>query len=501
MSEKLNELKRRLAEIQDLDRTAALLSWDMQTYMPPGGTEGRAFQRATISRLAHERLTADEIGRLLDDLEQETRGLPYDDDTASLLRITRREYERERRIPTELVGEIAQATGQAMPAWTRARAEKNFALFEPHLQKILELKVREAEYLGYQDRIYDALLDLYEPGMKSAQVAKIFDEVRQELVPLVRALGERADRIDDSILHRTYDEQKQWNLTVEVLHCMGFDFENGRQDKSVHPFTNSFSNRDVRVTTRVDRRFFSMAFFGSMHEGGHALYEQGSPDKFERTPLAGGTSLGVHESQSRLWENLVGRSRPFWKFFFQKFAAAFPENARAADPEQMYRAVNRVQPSFIRVEADEVTYNLHIMLRFQLENQLLEQKLRVRDVPEAWNAAMQEFLGVTPPDVATGALQDIHWSIGSIGYFPTYSLGTIFSVQLLEQARQELPDLDAQFERGEFAPLLAWLRRNVHQHGRKFTLNELAERITGEPLQTRSYIRYLKTKFGELYGL
>ena len=388
-----------------------------------------------------------------------------------------------------------------MPAWAQARAESDYDLLAPHLEKIFDLKRQEAKYLGYQDRMYDALLDIYEPGMKTARVQAIFDEVRKELLALVRAISERGEVVDYSILEREYDEQKQWDLSLEALRLIGFDFENGRQDKSVHPFTSSFSNRDVRVTTRLSRNYFPMAFFGTLHEGGHALYEQGSPDRFNRTPLEGGTSLGVHESQSRLWENLVGRSRSFWEFFFARFRDAFPESLNGADRETIYRAVNRVRPSLIRVEADEVTYNLHIMLRFQMENALLEEKIAVRDVPAAWNAAMQEFLGVTPPNVAEGALQDIHWSIGSIGYFPTYSLGTFFSVQLFDRARADIPDLDARFVRGDFGTLLGWLREHVHQHGRKFTLDELAERITGEPLQTRSYVRYLRDKFGEIYDL
>lgn len=501
MEEQLNELKARLGEVWDIAQAASVLHWDLQTYMPPGGAEARAQQNATLSRLAHAKFTADEIGRLLDDLRAATQGQPYEDDAVSLIRITRRDYDKARRVPSEFVAELAHTTGIAHHAWTQARAESDFKLFAPHLQKIVELKMREAEYLGYQERIYDALLDQYEPDMKTAQVEAIFDAVRRELVPLVRAIRERLDLVDPAPLRREYDEQQQWDLTIAALKCIGYDFTRGRQDKSVHPFTTSFSNRDVRVTTRVDRHYFPMALFGTLHEGGHALYELGSPDRFERTPLAGGTSLGVHESQSRLWENLVGRSRPFWQFFFQRFSAMFPAAASDLDAERMYRVVNRVEPSLIRVEADEVTYNLHVMLRFQMENALLEGKLKVADVPEAWNAAMQEYLGVTPPNVALGALQDVHWSSGYIGYFSTYSLGTFFSVQLFDKARADLPALDEQFARGEFSHLLAWLRENIHQHGRKFTLNELAVRVTGEPLQTRSYIKYLKEKYSEIYDL
>jgi carboxypeptidase Taq len=501
MEDNLSKLKTLLGEVHDLEKAAALLNWDMQTYMPRGGTSARSHQSATLSRLAHDKFTADEIGRLLEDLEAATRSQPYEDDTVSLLRVTHREYDRARRLPGELVQDLAQTEGLAMPAWAQARAESTFELFEPHLEKIIQLKRREANYVGYQDRMYDALLDTYEPGMKTARVQAIFDDVRKELVPLVRAISGRGDVVDDSVLAREYDERKQWDLSLEALRLIGFEFVNGRQDKSVHPFTTSFSNRDVRVTTRLSRKYFPMALFGSLHEGGHALYEQGSPDKFNRTPLEGGASLGVHESQSRLWENLVGRSRAFWEFFFTRFRDTFPEAVDGTGREMVYRAVNRVCPSLIRVEADEVTYNLHIMLRFQIENALLEGKIAVRDVPEAWNVAMQEFLGITPPDVAQGALQDIHWSHGAIGYFPTYALGTFFSVQLFDRARADIPDLYARFARGDLGALLGWLREHVHRHGRKFTLDELAQRITGEPLQTRSYIHYLKDKYGEIYDL
>lgn len=491
----------RLGEVHDLEKAAALLNWDMQTYMPHGGATARSRQSATLSRLAHDKFTSDEIGRLLEDLEAAVRSLPYEDDTVSLVRVTRREYDRARRLPGELVHDLAQAEGLAMPAWAEARAESNYEKFAPHLEKILDLKRQEAGYLGYEDRMYDALLDLYEPGMKTARVQGIFDDVRRELVPLVRSISGRGEPVDHSIMEREFDEKKQWELGLEALRLIGFDLRNGRQDVSVHPFTTSFSNKDVRLTTRLSRNYFPMAFFGTLHEGGHALYEQGSPDKFSRTPLEGGTSLGVHESQSRLWENLVGRSRPFWEFFATRLRDVFPEVLDGAGVDAIYRAVNRVRPSLIRVEADEVTYNLHIMLRFRIENELLEGKIEVRDVPEAWNAEMKDLLGITPPDVAQGALQDIHWSHGSIGYFPTYSLGTFFSVQLFDRARTDIPDMDARFSRGDFGALLAWLREHVHRHGRKFTLEELAMRITGEPLQTRSYINYLRDKFGEIYAL
>ncbi len=501
MTEKLTELKTLLAEVDDLGKAAAVLSWDQQANMPPGGAPARASQLATLSRLSHERFTNERVGHLLYDLSKETRDVSYDDDTVSLVRVLKRDYEKAVRLPSTFVAELAEASGLGTTAWAQARAANDWAAFQDHLKKMIELKQREAEYIGYHDKIYDALLDTYEPDMKTAQVAEIFDAVRRELVPLVRAISEHAERVDDSVVHRSYEHAKQWDLAQQALRAIGYDFERGRMDQVPHPFCTTFSNHDVRVTNRVLPNFFNSCFFGALHEGGHALYEQGSPDRFERTGLGGGTSLGVHESQSRLWENLVGRSYAFWEFFFPKFKKTFRKNAADMDAEKMYRAVNKVQPSFIRIEADEVTYSLHIMLRFEAENLLLENKLKVSELPGWWDEAMSSYLGVVPPDVARGALQDIHWSMGLCGYFPTYALGSIFSAQLFEQAREQLGDLDEQFARGEFSPLREWLTANIYQHARKYTLNEIAMRVTGEPLQTRSYIAYLKSKYSEIYGL
>lgn len=501
MSETLTELKTLLAEVDDLGKAAAVLAWDQQAYMPPGGAPARASQLATLSRISHERFTSERVGRLLYELSKETDDLPFDDDTASLVRVTKRDYEKAVRLPSTFVAELAEASGLGTTAWAQARAENNWEGFQDHLKRMIELKQREAEYIGYHGQMYDALLDTYEPEIKTSQVAEIFDGVRRELVPLVRAIAENADRVDDSVVHRAYDPAKQWDLAQEALRIIGYDFQRGRMDKVPHPFCTSFSNHDVRVTNRVLPEFFNSAFYGALHEGGHALYELGSPDRFERTGLGGGTSLGVHESQSRMWENMVGRSRPFWQYFFPKFKKVFRKNAADMDAEKMYRAVSAVKPSFIRVEADEVTYSLHVMLRFEAENLLLENKLSVSDLPSWWDEAMSSYLGVTPPDVAHGALQDVHWSMGLYGYFPTYSLGSILAAQLFDKARAVMPDLDEQFARGEYTPLREWLTDNIYQHARKYTLNELAVRITGEPLQTRSYLGYLKNKYSEIYGL
>jgi carboxypeptidase Taq len=501
VKEKLRELKTRLGEVKDIETAASVLAWDQMTYMPPAGTAARAEQLATLQKTAHALFVSDEIGHLLEELQAETGGLDYDSDEASLVRVTARDYERERKIPDWLVAEMAKATALAHNAWVQARAESNYPHFQPHLQKIVDLNIQMAEALGYQGRIYDALLDLFEPEMKTAQVAQVFDELKTELLPLVRAITEEKDAVDDDILFRDYDEEKQWAFGLEVLRQMGFDFERGRQDKSAHPFTTSFSTNDVRVTTRVNRNQFRTALFGSIHEGGHALYEQGLRPVLERTPLCEGASLGIHESQSRLWENLVGRSRGFWAFYFPRLKEIFPEQLDGVDLETFYKAANKVEPSMIRVEADEVTYNLHIFLRFELENDMLEEKTKLSDLPEAWNAKMKDYLGIIPANDAEGVLQDIHWSSGTIGYFPTYALGTLLSVQFYNQALAEIPEIPAQIERGEFTPLRTWLQEHIYVHGKKFTPAELVKRVTGSELSARPFVEYIRAKYGDIYGL
>ena len=418
-----------------------------------------------------------------------------------MISVTRRDYHKSRKVPADLVAEIARVTGQAVDVWTQARAQSDWKPFEPYLQKIVDLNRKLADALGYAEKPYDALLDQYEPDMQTSEVQAVFDSIKPELIALVKQIAAKAGAVSDDVLHREFDEQAQWNFGLDVIKRYGFNFERGRQDRSVHPFTTSFSIGDVRITTRVDRTFLSPALFGTLHECGHALYEQGFNRDLERTPLADGASLGMHESQSRMWENLVGRSRPFWQFFFPKLQAAFPAQLADQTLDSFYRAANKVSPSFIRVEADEVTYGLHIMLRFELENEMIEGRLKMADVPEAWNAKMQDFMGITPPTTALGALQDIHWSGGMIGYFPTYQLGNLISLQLWDKINADIPDLTEQITRGEFGALLTWLRTNLHQHGRKFTSTELLQRITGGGLNPAPYLKYLKAKFGEVYGL
>ncbi|MBN1221372.1 MAG: carboxypeptidase M32 [Anaerolineae bacterium] len=500
MEEKFKTLSDKLKEIKNISSAVALLHWDQQVNMPPGGSQARAEQIATLETMAHELFVADEMGVLLDDLAG--TDFAYDSDEASLVRVVRRDYDRERKLPAALVEEMSRTFALGHQIWVRARAEKDFARFQDILVKIVDLSIQKAEAYGYEDAIYDALLDEYEPGMKSVEVNRVFDALKVELVPLVRAISEQVDGVDDSCLHQNFDEQAQWDFGLEVLKTVGYDLARGRQDKSAHPFTTSFSINDVRVTTRIFQDWLSPGLFATMHEGGHALYEQNIAPALEGLPIADGTSLGVHESQSRLWENVLGRSRAFWQFYYPRLQTYFPAQLNEVGLETFYRAINKVTPSFIRVEADEVTYNLHIFLRFELEQALLEQRLNVSDLPEAWNAKMEEYLGLTPPDDALGVLQDVHWSGGAIGYFPTYTLGTILSLQFYHQALQEMPDLPEQFQRGEFANLLGWFREKIHRHGRKFTANELIERITGaKQVEVGPYLAYIKQKFGEIYQL
>jgi carboxypeptidase Taq len=496
---KFVELKSRLAEINDLENAFAVLSWDQQTYMPPGGAPARSEQLATLRKTAHEWFTSDETGTLLEAAAQETAGLAYESDEASLVRVAQRDYQKARKVPSKLVAELARVTAMATDVWNQARKQSNFALFQPHLQRIVELQIELAQALGYTDRIYDPLLDQFEPGMKTAQVEETFAEIKPHLVRLAREIGECKDLVDDSILHGLYDEQGQWDFGIEVIKRFGFDFMRGRQDRSPHPFTTGFSPNDVRITTRFEKDLLASALFSTLHECGYALYHLGLSPSLERTPLADGASYGIHESQSRLWENLVGRSRGFWEFFFPRLKATFTRQLAHVDVEAFYQAINRVEPSLIRVEADEVTYNLHIMLRFDLEKALLEGKLKVADLPEAWDAKMEEYLGLTPPNDAQGVLQDIHWSGGSFGYFPTYALGNLISVQFWGQALKELPDLPSQIEAGQFHALRAWLREKIHQHGRKFTPVELIQRVTGSGLQAEPYLTYIRSKFSDIY--
>jgi len=499
VEKKLAKLKEILATLADLGGAQAILNWDQQTYMPPKAAEMRGQQLATLNKIAHEIGTSPELGKLLDDLRPYAETLDPDSDDARLIKFAIRDYERATRIPPEFVVEQAQVVTLANQAWAEARAKSDFSIFRPHLEKIVELTHRFVGFFPPADHPYDILLDGYEPEMKTADVKAIFDALRPQQVELIRAIAARP-QVDDSFLHQPFDEQKQWEFGVEVITKFGYDWERGRQDKSAHPFTGGPGVNDVRITTRIAPNFLNSMLFGTMHEAGHAMYEQGVSQSLLRTNLIGGASLAVHESQSRMWENLVGRSYPFWQHFYPILQSKFPQLADVP-LDAFYKGINKVQPSFIRVEADEATYNLHIMLRLEIELGLIEGKLAVKDLPEVWNAKMQEYLGLTPPNDAQGVLQDIHWSWGLFGYFSTYALGNLISAQLWEKINQDIPDLDDQFRQGKFDALLGWLRTNIHVHGRKFMPQELVQRVVGSKIDAAPYMRYLRRKYGEIYNL
>jgi carboxypeptidase Taq len=489
---KFEQLKERVAETQDLTKAATLLLWDQRVMMPPGGAASRAEATATVSRLAQERFIADDIGRLLEDLRDLEESFDYDSFEASLIRVTRRDYDKATRVPPELVGELTRASSLGLAAWGPAKEESNFEALLPQLEKNLELRHRYVECFDPPDETYDVLLDDFEPNMKTAEVREIFDELKEELVPLIKEISE-AGKIDDSFLTGEFDEEAQRVFSFEVLRRFGYTDDEWRLDQTAHPFMTTPGHGDIRLTTNFRPDDLS-SLFGTMHEFGHGVYEWGVDESLARTPLHSGVSLGLHESQSRTWENLVGRSRSFWRYFYPGLQKTFPTQLSSVDEEAFYRAVNKVQPSLIRIDADEVTYNMHIILRFELEQDLIEGRVAVADLPEAWNAKMQEYLGVDVPDDAHGVLQDMHWAAGGFGYFPTYSLGNVISVQIWERAKEDLGDIEERFEQGEFGELREWLREHLYRLGRKFTPQETIQRVTGTPIDAKPYVRYLREK-------
>ena len=499
MEAALTELKERLTEIADLKRAEKILSWDHAVWMPPSGAEARAAQMAAMDSVVHERFVDDRIGELLDELEPYAASLPHDHADACLIRVTRTDWEKARRVPLALSVEIAKTGAQSYDAWVHARDTSDFARFRPWLERMLELRLRYADCFGPYDDPYDVLLDDYEPGMKAGTVRSIFDVLRPALIALA---NEHASEEEDEFMRGPFPEETQQALSIQLIERFGLAPGDYRLDRTVHPFMTYSGLRDIRITTRYAQDDLN-ALFTAMHECGHGLYQYGIDPSFDRTPLETAPSttdfsMSLHESQSRLWENVVGRSLPFWRWFFPHVRHAFSGVLGGVSVEAFHRAVNRPRRTLVRVDADETTYGLHIILRFELEQQLLTGSLAVSDLPEAWNALVYELLGLEVPNDALGVLQDVHWSDGSFGYFPTYQLGNVLSVQIWEKAKEAIPDVHEQFERGEFGELHGWLRDNLYALGRKLTPAETIERVVGGPIDPAPYLRYLRDKLGAL---
>jgi len=499
MDSKLAELKRRFSEAEDLGSVAALLNWDQSTYMPSGGAVARGRQIALIGRMSHEKMTDPAIGRLLDELEPMRAGLDPESDDAAYLRLARRAYDRMVLVPPALMAEVYAHMAASYQAWTVARPANDFATMRPMLEKTLDLSRKLAECFpgdGSPDsHIADPLIDFSDEGMKAEDIRMIFADLRGQLVPL---LGEvMAGSVgDDSCLHQEYPEEKQREFGEMVIKRLGYDFNRGRQDKTHHPFMTKFSLGDVRITTRFQHDFLANSLFSTIHESGHAMYEQGIDPAYEASPLGGGVSAGVHESQSRLWENVVGRSRVFWTYFYPQLQEMFPSQLGSVGLDTFYGAINKVQPSLIRTEADQMTYDLHVMIRFDLELAMLEGSLEVADLPEAWRSRYEADLGIDPLDDRDGVLQDVHWYGGLIGgAFQGYTLGNILSAAFYQKALLAHPEIPSEIGRGEFGTLHDWLRLNIYRHGSKYTPNQLIERVTGAPLSIEPYMAYLRGKF------
>jgi carboxypeptidase Taq len=499
--QKLQELKLRLLEITDLNNINALLGWDQSTYMPPGGAEARGRQSALLAQMAQEKFVDKEIGKLLDDLRSYEESLPYESDDASLIRVTRREYERNLKIPPRFIGELNEHSAKSYQTWTQARPANDFNKARDNLEKTLDLSRQMADFFPGYEHIADPLIDFADYGMKASSVRALFAELRENLVPIVRAITSQPPT-DASVLHKHYPEADQLSFGAEVVRQLGYDFSRGRIDKTHHPFMTKFSLGDVRITTRVQENDFGDCLFSNMHEAGHAMYEQGIDQSYEGTPLGVGTSAGVHESQSRLWENIVGRSHGFWEYMYPRLQSHFPEQFQDVPLDTFYAAINKVEKSLIRTDADEVTYNLHVMLRFDFEVQMLEGSLSIRDLPEAWHERFEHDFGIVPPDDKDGVLQDVHWYAGIIGgSFQGYTLGNILSAQFYAAALKAHPSIPDEMNQGQFSTLYGWLRENIYRYGSKFTAPEIIERASGSPLTIEPYVNYLKTKYGALYTL
>jgi carboxypeptidase Taq len=492
----ISDLRNYFTEITRLKHISALLGWDHQVYMPKGAIQGRAEQMALIKRIIHNKLISNKTGDLIRKAENV---VDLNDIDSALIRETKRDYEQAIKLPSELVSEIAKTAALGHQAWEKAREKSEYSIFEPLLGKMIKLQIEVAEKLDTCPTLYSTLVDLYEPDATYDWIASIFNKLKSKLIKIIDRINSSADKPNQDILKKRYDVEKQWKLSIEILKKLNFDFNIGRQDKSVHPFTASLASMDTRITTRIWESLLPACIFGTIHECGHALYEMGFMNEIHDTILADGTSLGIHESQSRLWENIVARSREFWAYYYPILQKYFPENLKNYPEEEFYRSINTVQPSFIRVEADEVTYSLHVILRFEIEKEIIEGNIPVIELPQLWNEKMERFLGIMPPDDAKGILQDVHWSSGAFGYFPTYALGNLYAAQIYSHALKKNPSLPEDYQKGEFSNLLSYLRKNVHQYGKIYRPLKLLKNITGEDLNPNYFTDYLEKKFYSIY--
>lgn len=496
----LEKIRAHARETALLSSISGLVEWDEQTHMPHEAAAWRAEQQAYLAGMIHARKTAPELGDWLAELRESDAAKDPESDAGCVARQMSHAYDRETKLPGDLVEEVARVSSQAHHAWIDARKADDFKSFQPMLEKMLGLQRQRAEAFGYTDSPYDALLEEYEPGETAASVGTVLAGLRDELAPLVKLIVDSDMTAPNELVRRSFDVTTQEAFGKQAAAAIGFSFDEGSLDTAAHPFCGGAGPRDVRMTTRYNEHDFADSFFSTLHETGHGLYEQGLQADHFGLPMGEAISLGIHESQSRMWENLVGRSRGFWKHFFGPLGEAFPTAMKGVDPEAWWFAVNEAKPSLIRTESDEATYNLHVIVRFELERAMIEGDLQPADLPGAWNDAYASIVGITPPSDANGCLQDVHWSAGLFGYFPTYALGNLYAAQFYDQAEADLGDLEAMFAAGEFAPLLGWLRERIHSVGQRLTASELVERVTGKPLSHAPLIRRLRAKFGPLYG-
>ena len=489
--------KTKMQKIADVKYASAVLQWDQETYLPPKGNDFRGRQLATLSEIAHEQFTTEAMGALLQELSSKE---DLNDKEKINVQLSLEDYNRNRKLSSDFVRRMSEAVNASYHAWVKARNDNSFAGFQQPLHALIALKKQESDMLGYEQHPYNALMNEYDKGLTVATADGIFTNLKPQLLSLIESIKNKS-QVDNSFLHQHFDKDAQWKFGIEILKQIGFDFEAGRQDLSVHPFTTSFNNQDVRVTTRIDENDFGNMTWSCIHEGGHALYEQGLPTEEYGLPLSEYCSLSIHESQSRLWENSIGRGLPFWQHNFKLLKTFFPQQCTNLTVETFYKGINKVEPSLIRTEADELTYHFHVMIRYEIEKMLIDGTIAAKDIPAYWNEHYKNYLGVTVPDDKRGCLQDIHWSHGSFGYFATYSLGSIIAAQLYASIEKENGSVNREIAKGNTTAILNWLRQNIHQYGRQYTSGQLCKNITGEPLNSKYFIDYATKKFTGIYDI